>query len=138
LQDRGGRIIIMNYVPRLLLAVTALASAFVGVQAWLSPDKLSAALQLQSTGPVGTAALRADVGGLFWGIAVLVTIAAWRQNRTWVLAALAVVGSAFAGRMVNLIANGPQPGTIPPIMIEAATIAILLWVASRWRERSPA
>ncbi len=127
----------MNYIPRLLLTVTALASAFVGLQAWLSPAKLAAALQLQATGPIGIAALRADVGGIFWGIALIVGIAALRQSRAWVLAGLAVVGSAFAGRMVNLVASGPQPGTIPPIMIEAATIAILLWVASRWKADTP-
>lgn len=127
----------MKILPRLLLAITTLGSAAVGLQAWLSPEKLATALQLQPTGPVGTAALRADVGGIFWGIAIIVGIAAWRESRHWALAGLAVVGSAFAGRMVNLIASGPQPGTIPPIMIEAITIAFLLFAITQWKERTP-
>jgi hypothetical protein len=127
----------MKNIARLLLAITALASATVGLQAWLNPAKLSASLQLQATGPVGIAALRADVGGIFWGIALLAGIAAWRQSRIWALAGLVVVGSAFAGRMVNLVVSGPQPGTIPPIMIEATTIAFLLFAISQWNERTP-
>jgi hypothetical protein len=79
--------------------------------------------------------VRADVGGLFLAIALLALIAAAKQSRTWLLAAMLVVGSALLGRFVSVAIDGYVARVGPPMLTEAAVIGIFAMAYWAWGKK---
>lgn len=125
----------MALISRILVGLIGLL-ALLGVGPhWFRLQHLPIERGIQALGDAGRANVRADVGGLFLAIALFAFIAAARQNRTWVLAGMVLVGSALVGRIVSLAIDGFGPRVGPPIAIEALVVAIFALAYWSWGKK---
>jgi hypothetical protein len=125
----------MALISRVLVGLIGLL-ALLGVGPhWFRLQHLPIERGIQALGDAGRANVRADVGGLFLAIALFAFIAAAKQNRTWALAGMLLVGSALVGRIVSLAIDGFGPRVGPPIAIEALVVAIFALAYWSWGKK---
>lgn len=122
----------MVIIPRILVGVAALGSLILALGLWLGQEQVIPALGIATTdlagGLVGRATVRADIAGLFGGMGICMLIAVIRQSVQWVNAVLVFVGVAITGRFIGLVMDGGGEAVIQPIIVEAVTIGLLLWL----------
>ena len=125
----------MIIVSRILVAIIGVI-ALLGVgQHWFDLDAVATERGMQAVGDIGRANLRADVGGLFLGISGLTLFAAVRQHQGAILAAIVLLGATLIGRFVSIAIDGYNAPVSPPMIVEAALIAILLFVYRAWGKK---
>jgi ribonuclease Z len=113
---------------RISRTIVSLASLFFGALAlgiWAAPDLAARYAGVEPVRAAGTAMLRADVGGLFAGMAALCGVAAWTRRRTWIVAAATMLTAIVAGRMLGWISAGRISNDIGELAIELGAIAAL-------------
>jgi hypothetical protein len=125
----------MALFSRILVALVGLMSLVSVAQHWFRVESLANERGIQAIGDIGRANVRADVGGIFLGIALFALLAAWTQSRMWLAATLLLVGSALLGRFVSVALDGYSPRVGSPMMIEAVVIAILLVAYWPWAKK---
>lgn len=122
----------MVIIPRILVGIAALASLVLALGLWLGMEQVIPALGISTTdlagGLVGRATVRADIAGLFGGMGICMLIAVIRGSIPWINAVLVFAGMAISGRFVGLIMDGGGDVAIQPILVEAVTIGLLLWL----------
>jgi hypothetical protein len=123
----------MVLLARLLIALIAVFFLVSGLGFWFAHDQLTAQFAIQTQDVLGRASIRADFGGFFLGVGIMSAMAAWRQSPAWATGAALLLGLAFVGRVVSIMADGPATGGTVPMLVEAGAIAILLWGRSVWR-----
>lgn len=110
--------------------------ALMGVgQHWFDLDAVHTQRGMLAIGDIGKANLRADVGGLFLGIAILTIFASIRQNRFAVLAAATLLSATLLGRFVSVAIDGFGARVGPPMVVEAVVIVILLVAYRTWDKK---
>ena len=102
---------------------------------WFRLDTLVAERGIEAVGDIGRANIRADIAGLFLGIALFAIIAAAKRDRTWLLAAMALTASALLGRFVSVAIDGYSPRVVTPMLIEASVIAIFVFAYWSWGKK---
>lgn len=122
----------MVIIPRILVGIAALGSLILALGLWLGMEQVIPALGISTTdlagGLVGRATVRADIAGLFGGMGICMLIAVIRGSVQWVNAVLVFVGVAITGRFVGLVMDGGGNAVIQPIIVEAVTIGLLVWL----------
>ena len=124
----------ISQISRLIVAFSALFFAGVGLEFWIAPEQGARRFALEAAGAAGITALRADLGGLFMGLAVLCTAASRTNRRPWILAAMLVLISIVVGRSISWVANGGVGNDGFELAIELAVIGAL--ATSGYRSRS--
>lgn len=125
----------MTLVTRILVAIIGIF-ALMGVgQHWFDLDAVHTQRGMLAIGDIGKANLRADVGGLFLGIAILTIFASIRQNRFAVLAAATLLSATLLGRFVSVAIDGFGARVGPPMAVEAVVIVILLVAYRAWDKK---
>lgn len=127
----------MKMLARILVALTGAVSVLTTLGLWFDPMTVASRIGLTSNGIVGNATLRADLGGIFLGIGIFALMGALRQSRMWLLGALVLMGSAFAGRVVGVLMGAAGPGIFEPMAIELVAMAIMVWARALWRAPAP-
>lgn len=121
----------MKNIARLLVGLFGLLSVATALGLWFAMEGLLTNLGIAPTdlagGLVGRATVRADIAGLFAGMGVAMLLAARNQNRSWTNAVLLFVTMAITGRIISVFLDGGPAIVWPPIAIEAAIIALVLW-----------
>lgn len=125
----------MILVTRLLVALIGLFALLGVSQHWFDLEAVHIQRGMLAIGDIGKANLRADVGGLFLGIAILTVFAAARQNRSALLAAAALLSATLLGRFVSVAIDGFGARVGPPMVIEAILIGVLLIVYRAWDKK---
>lgn len=125
----------MILVTRLLVALIGLFALLGVSQHWFDLEAVHIQRGMLAIGDIGKANLRADVGGLFLGIAMLTIFAAARQNRSALLAAAALLSATLLGRFVSVAIDGFGARVGPPMVIEAILIGVLLIVYRAWDKK---
>jgi hypothetical protein len=125
----------MALFSRILVALAGLMSLVSAIQHWFRVESLVNERGIQAIGDIGRANVRADVGGIFLGIALFALLAAWTRSRIWLSATLLLVGSALLGRFVSVALDGYSPRTGSPMIVEAVVIGILLFADWSWRKK---
>lgn len=125
----------MALISRILVGLLGILALLPVIQHWFNVDALVAERGLQAVGDIGRANIRADVGGIFLGIAVFALIAAIRQSRTWLLAAILLTGGALIGRFVSVAIDGYSARVGSPMLVEAVVIAIYLFAYWTWDKK---
>ena len=123
----------MAMVPRIAIALIAAFFLVNGLGFWFAHDQLTAQFAIQTEDILGRASIRADFGGFFLGVGIMSAMAAWRQSPAWATGAALLLGLAFVGRAISIMADGPATGGTVPMLVEAGAVAILLWGRSLWR-----
>ena len=111
---------------RLIVTLAALLFAGLGLELWVAPEQAANRLGLEVVRATGGAALRADVGGLFMGLAVLCGAAVWTRRRAWIFAAASVLVAIVCGRSIESIGNGSLSGNVSELAVELVVIGALL------------
>jgi hypothetical protein len=125
----------MPFIMRIIVGLIGIV-ALLGVNPhWFNLDDLASERGIEAIGAIGRANVRADVGGLFLAIALFALLAAAKQSRTWLLAAILVVGSALLGRFVSVAIDGYAARVGPPMLTEAAIIAIFVLAYWAWGKK---
>ena len=127
----------MKHISRLLVGLIGTVSVLMALALWFNMEAMLPQMGIAPIGALGRATVRADIAGLFMGIGLMMVMAAWKMSRSWAFGALVLVGSAIAGRLVGVLADGGSPEIWPPIIVEAVAILILLWARSIWRMEYP-
>jgi hypothetical protein len=121
----------MNSLARALVSVIGLLSLATALGLWFAMQGLLPNLGIAPTdladGLVGRATVRADMAGLFAGMGIAMLLAVRHQSRAWTNAVLLFATTAITGRIVSVVMDGGPAIVWPPIAIEAAVIALLLW-----------
>jgi len=125
----------MTLVSRILVAIIGVFALLGVSQHWFDLDAVHTQRGMLAVGDIGKANLRADVGGLFLGIAILTIFAAVRQNRSAILAAATLLSATLLGRFVSVAIDGYGARTGPPMIIEAVVIVILLVAYRAWGKK---
>jgi ribonuclease Z len=115
----------ISRLSRIVVFVAALVFVGVGLAAWISPARVADRFGLEATRAAGVISLRADLGGLFIGLALICGAALWTGRRTWSLAAAAILGAIAIGRAIGWIGNGGPAGDGMELAVELVVIAAL-------------
>ncbi len=116
----------MRTIMRLLIGLVGLFNIAVGLGFLVYPAKLGAAFFLTPVGSQGLATLRADFPGFFIGASIFALIGAWRAQATPLFVPIVMLGLAIFGRFVSLAIDGVGPEAIPPMIVEAIMLTLLL------------
>jgi ribonuclease Z len=113
----------LSHMHRVVAALLTLLFAALGVTFWVVPEQAAYRLGLEAVGVTGLSALRADVGGLFVGLALLCAAAAWTRRRSWLFAATLVLGAIVLGRSFGWAVEG-RVGILE-LAVELAVLGLL-------------
>lgn len=127
----------MQTIIRVLVAVVSLLALSLTATIWLHPENAATDLGIASLTSMGTATLRADLGGFFGALGLLGLGAAIRNEGRYAGAAIVLVGMALMGRVIDVLARGFSPVLLPSMVVEAAMI-VLFVLAYRMLNRAPA
>jgi len=111
---------------RVVAALAGLLFAGLGGALWISPESAAGRLGLTASGAEGVVAIRADIGGLFVGLALLCGAAARSRRRPWFLAAAAMLAALAAGRLLGWMQVGGTPGGVPALVTELGLAGLLV------------
>jgi len=116
-------------IARAIIMLLALGFAAVGIAFWAAPERTGLLFQLGVAGVDGRIALRADLGGLFVGLALLSWMGAWCRRSSYLYAAALMLVALVIGRVVGLVASGAagfSPMQLASLAVEAGATAVLI------------
>jgi ribonuclease Z len=122
----------MNVVIRIVVSLAAVSFLVVGLQFWIIPDQAAHSFGLEAIRTGGQTTLRADLGGLFIGLAVLCAFGAWAKRSAAAVAAATVLIAVIVGRLIGWIVDGRE-ASITFLVIEVVAAAALLVYARQLR-----
>ena len=116
---------------KILVVISSIPLLVLGVMAMFAPTTTFELFDLDPRGVLGMNNIRANLGGLLIASALMILIGLWRQNQTWLLAAILMVGTVLVGRIISFIVDGWTPAAIPSVVIEVFVIGILCLASSK-------
>jgi ribonuclease Z len=117
-------------IGRAVVALAGVTFAGLALAIWAAPDQAAQRFGLAVTDAAGAAFVRAEIGGLFGGMAVLCAAAWWTRGRVWLLAEAAVLGAIVLGRLVGWATGGVGVDG-RELAIELALLAVFATLARR-------
>lgn len=108
----------MSSFSRLVVAAAALLFAGVGVGLWITPGAGALQFGIESVNATGAVSLRADLGGLFIGMAMLSVTALWTRGRQWAWSVALVLVAIATGRTIGWVVSGVPSGDVTSLAIE--------------------
>jgi ribonuclease Z len=129
----------MKLLSRLFVSLAAVVFAATALGFWIAPDRAAQAFGLEATRAVGVANLRADLGGLFLGLALLCGAGAWAKRRGDLVAAAVLLAAIILGRSLGWVAgNGADFGPLEFTFEVVAFAALLVHARSLGAAEPPA
>jgi ribonuclease Z len=123
-------------LSRAIVSLVALSFTGLGFAVWASPERAASRFALDAVGIGGFATVRADLGGLFLGVALLAGAAAWMRRRSFADGAQLVLGAVGLGRVLGWLVAGRIGDDVASLGIELAAL-VALHFGSRGFERAP-
>ena len=115
----------MKRIMQIVIGLVGLFNLIIGLGFLFNPAKMAAEFALSPMGTQGMATMRADFPAFFLTGAIFSLIGAWRADRTLLMVPLTLLTFALIGRFVSIAFDGTAPTTVPPMIVEAAMIALL-------------
>ncbi len=122
----------MNIAARGLVGLMGLFFLSMGLGFWFSLDDRAAQFAIEASSALGRASIRADFGSFFLTVGILCGYASWKRCGAAAAGAALLFVLALLGRIVTIILEGQAPGAIPPMVVEAVSVGILLWARNVW------
>ena len=116
----------MNTALKALIALLCLPLLVLGLSAMFNPSSVIEKFAVVPLDAHGWNTVRADIGGLLLGIALLMLMGLWRKNTTWFLAAALLSGIVAVGRLVGLAFDGADMAVVPPLVVELVIVGVML------------
>jgi hypothetical protein len=123
----------MQLIVRIVVGVAGLLSILLAARFFINPAASAAPLGLAPVGELGTATLRADLGGFFGVCGIFALAAAIRNSAALVTAPLLAIAIALSGRGVSYVLDGGGSAVVQPMLVELTLLAVfgLGWVMLR-------
>jgi ribonuclease Z len=116
----------VSRIQRFAVSIAALGFAALAVGFWITPVELAQRFGIEAIGAPGTSTLRADLGGLFAGLALLCGIGIKTQRRPWIAAAALILVGIVFGRALGWIVDGRSGAGLPQLAAELAVLSVLI------------
>lgn len=116
----------MRYVSRIVVMLAALLFAGVALEFWVVPDQAAQQFGIEAVRATGLSNLRADMGGLFLGLALLCGAGAWTKSRGGLIAATVMLAAVVVGRAFGSLVDGQVRGSAPELAVELIALAALI------------
>ena len=117
----------MDLTLRIVVALFALLFLIMGVNLMLAPVSGAEGMAVTPIGEAGLSTLRADLGGLFVGSAVLLILGIMQRKAEWFLAVAVLMALIALGRLIGFIADGnPSQSTVIAFGFELVIAAVLV------------
>jgi ribonuclease Z len=113
-------------ISRTIVSIVSVFFAATALGLWIAPEYAARQFGVDAARATGTAMLRADLGGLFAGMAVLCGAAAWTKRRPWIVASGTMLTAIVVGRALGWIAAGRIGGDAIEMAIEIGIIMALI------------
>jgi ribonuclease Z len=120
-------------ILRLVLSLAALAFAAIGLEFWVAPEQAAHHFGIEAVRLAGVSALRADLGGLFVGLALVCGAAAFTKGRRFLAAAALFLVAIVLGRSIGWIVDGRSAAGLPELAIELVVLAAVVGYARATR-----
>jgi hypothetical protein len=111
---------------QVIVVMVSLTLATVGLATMFNPLGMLENFSVDPVGIHGLNTVRADIGGLLLGSAIMIAIGLWRSNTTWFLAVAAIMLTVEFGRFVGLAIDGLDVGVATPLVIELFVATVML------------
>lgn len=122
---------IMEMSLRIVVVLIGLLLAFMGLNLMFDPLWGAELMGLTPIGELGLNSLRGDLGGMFLGATVLLSIALIQGRAEWFLAVAVLMAAIALGRIVGFVLDGnPGDATLAAFGLEIVITAVLI-LASR-------
>lgn len=121
-------------ILRLVLGLAALAFFGIGLEFWVVPEQAAHHFGVEAVRVAGVSALRADLGGLFVGLALVCGAAAFTKERRFVVAAALFLIAIVLGRSIGWIVDGRSAVGFPELAVELVVLATLVGYAGSTRK----
>ena len=116
-------------ISRVLVALAGVAFAGVALAAWTAPQRAAWVLGLAVTDSAGAATIRADIGGLFAGLALLSGAALSARHPSAALTAAGMLAAIVTGRVVGWIGDGRVGSDAGALAVEACLLSAFVVLA---------
>lgn len=122
--------IVMRLVLTALVYLSGLLCLFLAVGFLIDPAGSAIQLGVKADTPAAMATIRADFTAFFGITGAAMLWGAWRRNGDLLMGPAVVYGVAFTGRAIDMAVNGPYPGFVQPMAVEAFWTVLLI---AAWR-----
>lgn len=119
----------MKVIGRLIVSLAALAFLAAGLQFWFVPEQAAQQFGLEAVRGQGLVNVRADLGGLFIGLALLCGAGAWTKRRAGLIAASVILAAIVVGRTVGWAVTGGADIGVRELAIELVALLGLVLLA---------
>ena len=116
----------MTALLRLALGLGGILFVLIGLAFLIRPAEMATQFFLSPIGSQGLATLRADFPGFFITGGLFALLGAWRRDAQALKVPLLLLALALFGRTVSLVIDGRGPDAIPPMVVEALFIALIV------------
>nr|WP_310525339.1 DUF4345 family protein [Polymorphobacter sp.] len=116
----------MRNALRVTIGLVGLFNIIIGLGFLFAPAHLASLFFVAPMGTQGMATVRADFPGFFIGASVFALIGAWTGQARPLLVPILMLGLAFFGRVVSILLDGMAPTALPPMIVEAIMITVLV------------
>jgi hypothetical protein len=114
----------MQRIVRIGVGVAGLLSILLAARFFINPAAPAALLGITPVGDLGTATLRADLGGFFGVCGILALAAAIRNSAALVTVPLLAIAIALSGRIVSYALDGGGSAVVQPMLVELALLVV--------------
>ena len=116
----------MTQALRLAVGLGGLLFILIGLLFLVHPAEMGAQFFLQPIGSQGLATIRADFPGFFVTGGLFAVLGAWRRDGQALKVPLLLLALALFGRTVSLVVDGRGPDALPPMVVEACFILLIV------------
>jgi len=119
---------------KVVCGLYAVLMLMLGARWWFTFDAIAVEWAVQAEGSLGINNLMADMGGLFFGSAVMIGLGLWKKQSIWLLATAILMVIAALGRLLAYATIGYVPETLVPLLFEVIS-AILLYLTHQQMQK---
>lgn len=123
----------MELALKVFVGLFALLFLYMGVGFVFDPAASAVSIGLTPLAEHGLNTLRGDIGGLFIGSTLLLTLGILQRKSEWLLAVAMLMGVIALGRLVGFAIDGnPNPATLVAFGFEVTIVALLVITGRRY------
>lgn len=116
----------MDKIIRLAVVAVGMLNVALGLLFLFRPESMGAQFYITPIGSQGLATIRADFPGFFLTGGGFALWGAWMRSSEELRVPIVLLGTALFGRFISLIFDGVGPSALPPMILEAVMIGILI------------
>jgi hypothetical protein len=116
---------------KILVLLVCVPLIVLGSKAMFFPTSTFELFDIKPIGIYGLNTIRADIGGILLGSALMILVGVFKNNPTWFLSTILIMSVVLVGRIISIVADGWTSATIPALVVETVVITVLYLAYSK-------